>query len=139
MTAPTTNMIGYIISNSSLATGATISTTQSAYTIGQITLNGPINSVWMIFSQFGLQCTGSGSLNTAHWGINLGSSWSFGTVAYGMTSIPPIGNNVQHYGTSYVVVVQPALNQVITLGGFINPSGTGVQIKCWGITATRIA
>ena len=93
----------------------------------------------MIFSQFGLQCTGSGSLSTAHWGINSGASWSFGTVAYGMTSVPPIGANVQHYNTSYAVVVQPALNQVITLGAFINPSGTGVQIKCWGITATRIA
>ena len=140
ITAPTANMIGHIISNSSLVNGATITTTQSAYTIGQITLTGPINSVWMVFSQFGLTCQGSSTLNACHWGINLGSSYTFGTTAYGMTSIPPIGNNVQHYGTSYTVVVQPALNQVITLGGFINPGGTGgVVIKCWGITATRIA
>ena len=138
MTAPASNQIGYIISSSSLVAGATITTKQTAYTLGSITLNGPVNSVWMVASQFGL-ASASGSLSTGHWGINLGSSWSFATNLYGITTMTPTTNPFEYYNTSYATVVQPATNQVITLGAYINPGGAGVQIKCWGITATRIA
>ena len=50
MTAPASNQIGYVITSSSLVDGATLTSKNTAYILGSITLNGPINSVWAVSS-----------------------------------------------------------------------------------------
>ena len=93
----------------------------------------------MVFSQFGMSVLAGGTIVYVNWGINLGSSWSNTTSAYGLNSFPPLPGGKTLYQTSYTVVVQTATSQAITHGAYINTTGTGATIKCWGITATRIA
>ena len=93
----------------------------------------------MVFSQFGMCALSTGTISYAYWVINLGSSWSYTTSVYGLNSLGSLPNGNTVYQTSYTVVVQTATSQAITHGAYISPSGTGGTIKCWGITATRIA
>jgi hypothetical protein len=131
------SQIGY--SQKVTSTATTSFNSASAYTLAYLTLNGPVGSVWLVFSQtqFTNPCSQGGS-----WVLQQGSSsWQPNNNNFGQSFVVS-GHTVTAYlpyqvSNSTVVTVSAGNGNIINLGCYLDGSGTSHYYT--SITATRIA
>ena len=139
-TASTVNQIGYTLTSQNLTVASSqITASAGNYAYTTLTLTSPINSVWIVNAQIGLRANATGTIQFNYWGVQLGSSFSYGMTTYGMKTMLNITANTAYFDTTSCVVVTTALNQNIVSGQNITISGGGCQVHQYSLSATRIA